>query len=564
MNQYLQQLERAYELAKTRLTDDEFASKMSDYERSYHKAVEQIKYNDSIRVPIVGDFSAGKSTLINSFLGIQLLPTAITPETAVAYELHYSAEEYLLHRSKEGVEQRYPLSQIGKFALAPGDLVLVYLNNPRLEELSKRGVILVDMPGIDSGIEAHEAAIMQYAQEGTHFVICMDVEQGTLRRTTKAFIEEMQTYGLGITMLITKADKKPASEAESVRALVEEQLASFSKLPIEVRLTSAIDGEVEPLAKALAELDVDSYREARIKPIVSSYVGAIVSDLNLLTQMEAVNTEELEVKEKEIALEREKAMAEMQNSRAEAQETKASADDVLADIRQALEERSGQLVAVFMANKSDTSSLLVEIQSIIRPVMVKSLERELGQYQAVFDGAMSGFEQRLSGLLPSVDSAVEGVLGELGKIIPGGLEGGLTTILAMLGKRIGGKIGLILQFLSTLSGPLLKVLEGLFGKVMELFGGSIVVDKVRAAVRTQVIPALIDHLRPIVEKIITDSRKQIDVAVESRIEALIKSYNDALEQARQVHRQEQAERERKKSNWQTISEELLGVLVTRL
>ena len=41
-------------------------------------------------VPVVGGFSAGKSTLINSFLGCDLLPTAITPETALATELRYS------------------------------------------------------------------------------------------------------------------------------------------------------------------------------------------------------------------------------------------------------------------------------------------------------------------------------------------------------------------------------------------------------------------------------------------------------------------------------------------
>ena len=35
-------------------------------------------------VPVVGGFSAGKSTLLNSFLGNEILPTAVTPETALA------------------------------------------------------------------------------------------------------------------------------------------------------------------------------------------------------------------------------------------------------------------------------------------------------------------------------------------------------------------------------------------------------------------------------------------------------------------------------------------------
>ncbi|GAA7576152.1 hypothetical protein ckin37_08410 [Helicobacter pylori] len=44
-------------------------------------------------IPVVGNFSAGKSTLLNRFLGSSVLPTGITPETSLATELHYSANE---------------------------------------------------------------------------------------------------------------------------------------------------------------------------------------------------------------------------------------------------------------------------------------------------------------------------------------------------------------------------------------------------------------------------------------------------------------------------------------
>ncbi|GAA8435982.1 dynamin-like GTPase family protein [Helicobacter pylori] len=44
-------------------------------------------------IPVVGNFSTGKSTLLNRFLGSSVLPTGITPETSLATELHYSANE---------------------------------------------------------------------------------------------------------------------------------------------------------------------------------------------------------------------------------------------------------------------------------------------------------------------------------------------------------------------------------------------------------------------------------------------------------------------------------------
>ena len=44
-------------------------------------------------VPIIGNFSAGKSTMINTMLGGSLLPTGITPETSLATEIHCTAGE---------------------------------------------------------------------------------------------------------------------------------------------------------------------------------------------------------------------------------------------------------------------------------------------------------------------------------------------------------------------------------------------------------------------------------------------------------------------------------------
>ncbi|MGL2381564.1 GTPase [Helicobacter pylori] len=44
-------------------------------------------------IPVVGNFSTGKSMLLNRFLGSSVLPTGITPETSLATELHYSTNE---------------------------------------------------------------------------------------------------------------------------------------------------------------------------------------------------------------------------------------------------------------------------------------------------------------------------------------------------------------------------------------------------------------------------------------------------------------------------------------
>ena len=51
--------------------------------------------NAELITPVIGAFSAGKSTLLNSFLQKDYLAVDITPETALATELRYCEEEYI-------------------------------------------------------------------------------------------------------------------------------------------------------------------------------------------------------------------------------------------------------------------------------------------------------------------------------------------------------------------------------------------------------------------------------------------------------------------------------------
>lgn len=47
-------------------------------------------------IPVIGAFSAGKSSLINAFIGEDVLGVGLTPETELATELRYSSDPHLL------------------------------------------------------------------------------------------------------------------------------------------------------------------------------------------------------------------------------------------------------------------------------------------------------------------------------------------------------------------------------------------------------------------------------------------------------------------------------------
>ena len=63
-------------------------------------------------VPVVGAFSAGKSSIINSFLRDDILPVGITPETALATELRASQSNYIEAVKQDDISDRYKITQM--------------------------------------------------------------------------------------------------------------------------------------------------------------------------------------------------------------------------------------------------------------------------------------------------------------------------------------------------------------------------------------------------------------------------------------------------------------------
>ncbi len=116
----------------------------------------------------MGNFSAGKSTLLNRFLEKSVLPTGITPETSLATELHYSANERIEAFSNndekaESFELNEQSFEVIKKNATEYSYLKVYLNNEALKNSAP--LVFVDMPGFNSPIPSHIHAILEYLEK---------------------------------------------------------------------------------------------------------------------------------------------------------------------------------------------------------------------------------------------------------------------------------------------------------------------------------------------------------------------------------------------------------------
>lgn len=88
---------------------------------AFPQTIEELQ-NAKLLVLVVGGFSAGKSTFINSFLGKEALPVAITPETALAAEIYFSQKEKLVAMKTDEQSDEFSLNEFAQVTQIESDI----------------------------------------------------------------------------------------------------------------------------------------------------------------------------------------------------------------------------------------------------------------------------------------------------------------------------------------------------------------------------------------------------------------------------------------------------------
>ncbi|MEU7916194.1 dynamin family protein [Microbispora bryophytorum] len=122
----------------------------------------------AFRIGVIGDFSNGKSTLINAMIGADLLPSGVLPLTARLAEIRYGhSPAVTLHMLngdeievtyQEFIERNEKLKEAEDTG-RPVDPGIDYLKASVEKDLKilRSGVVYVDVPGHNSGFSMHEA-----------------------------------------------------------------------------------------------------------------------------------------------------------------------------------------------------------------------------------------------------------------------------------------------------------------------------------------------------------------------------------------------------------------------
>jgi small GTP-binding protein len=179
-----------------------------------------------VRLAIVGEFNAGKSTFINALIGADVAPTGVVPTTATLHHLRWAPDpvaRIFFARDHEPPERIVPLGELRAAlkTLDPARIRRVELLMP-LPFLVR--VEILDTPGFNAPDPLHVQAARSAFEEADIAIWLLDATQA-MKQSEREVLEEARRGRLPLQMLVNKADRLSATDLATVLRTVDDALA---------------------------------------------------------------------------------------------------------------------------------------------------------------------------------------------------------------------------------------------------------------------------------------------------------------------------------------------------
>jgi small GTP-binding protein len=171
---------------------------------------------DLFTIVIVGEFNAGKSSLINALFGAKLRVEGPIPVDDVISILRYAEQPSQRKLSDYVIEQFYPVEFL-------------------------RNITLVDTPGTNSIVQRHQEITEDYIPRADLVLFVTSIDR-PLSESERRFLEYIREWGKKVVFVLNKIDTKSDGEVSQV----------LDYLKTNVRSIFGFDAVIYPVAAKLA------------------------------------------------------------------------------------------------------------------------------------------------------------------------------------------------------------------------------------------------------------------------------------------------------------------------
>lgn len=218
-------------------------------------------------LPLVGEFSSGKTTLINALTDSKQLETATKPTTATLYQICFGCDECkALVIQENGETTEVNICDLKNDNLQDAVGVRIFDTSTRVPA----STILVDTPGLSSPDPRHKQVLVDFMPSADGVILVVDINQQITKSLTN-FIKDMKLTGRGIYLVITKSDTKPPADRDAVKKYIaqncELDLSQVACVSAKDEDMSELNSLLESVAKDKAKI-LSQVNEQRLKSIV--------------------------------------------------------------------------------------------------------------------------------------------------------------------------------------------------------------------------------------------------------------------------------------------------------
>ncbi len=228
-------------------------------------SIQGIQNNPQFSVAVVGEFSRGKSTLLNRLLGQDILPVGTLPTTAMITYIRYGKEQAIYRVLEQGQQEKITLEELQNLVAQdsgedPKGCILIELP---YEWLKEKQVEFLDTPGAGD-LQEKRAMLTQRAIAECDATLVAISAALPLSLTEKSFVEEhiFQRKIPRVACILTRLDQIKESERETLVKSLLNRLHSWNP---EIELWSSFGSPVLPESSSLKMAGTEAILEGITK-----------------------------------------------------------------------------------------------------------------------------------------------------------------------------------------------------------------------------------------------------------------------------------------------------------
>lgn len=466
--------------------------------------------------PIIGKFSSGKSALLNTLLGYskKILKEDITPETAVPAEISYSTDEDSVYVvQNDGTYKNISVSEYREIDVDANTVYCTRLNlrNNFLKEIPD--VMLVDMPGFESGFEVHNKAIDNYLPLSLAYIIAFPADDMIVRSSVGNILKELCLHDMPICVAITKYDKRNDDFEQTFSALKESLKRFIGDREVTYCITSSYSGDAEELEEFLRGI-----QERSQEILAHKFRNAVLAVADTIENYLRTTLKSSEMSESELVEQKEKLSKQLDSLNNQFSKEKDNFDlqisecveEVKADVQMALEAEESSFIAMAMNNQSINERVNMVVRNAVTTSVKKRFIPKVEKYLKRVANCING--ETVSDIHIPFNFNVE----DAGKGVVSTTVAAVAAII-LAGPLIGGIIAGLIAFVNKI-----KVDK----KREELK------NQIRMKLNSEVYPQVLREVRNGIEIAITKQIKLINNSIEEEIIVQRSTLEKAMEDVR--------------------------------